>query len=95
MLYITERSTKQTDLRDNTVLTMVSLFVVAYPHEVEEYEQDDFASFLTKARQDGRLLLDVPEGSTEMVEVSRTRKGFLIKCSVTTQLPTTAPADDV
>lgn len=85
MLYITERSTKQTDLRTNTVLTMVSLFVVAYPHEVEKFEEDNFASFLAKAREDGRLLLGVPEGTMEMVEVSRTRKGFLIKCSTITE----------
>jgi hypothetical protein len=82
MLFITERSTKQRNLTDGSVLSMVSLFVVAYPHEVAKFEEDEFKSFLEEARKQGRMKLDVPEGMTETVEVSQTRKGFLIKASV-------------
>lgn len=87
MLYITERTTRQTDLRDNSVLLMVSLFVVAYPHEVEQARgDDDFKSFVEKARSEGRLILSkagLSQHSEELIEVSETRKGFLIKVSVT------------
>lgn len=83
MIYITERKTEQTDLRNGAVLHMVSLFVVAYPHEVAEFEKDDFKSFVEQAKKDGRLLLDNVDPSVEgAIEVSRTSKGFLIKRSV-------------
>lgn len=78
MLFITERSTTQSDLRNGQVLQMVSLFCVAYPHEAFAVEQDKQA-FVDKARQEGRLLLTNPTNQPETIEMSRTRKGFLIK----------------
>lgn len=89
MLFITERKTSQTDIRHGTLLTMVSLFVVAYDHEVEKFEEDNFVSFLADARSQGYLVLDGNLENYENVEVSRTRKGFLIKVWTLTN-PTTA-----
>lgn len=93
MLFITERKTTQTDHRFGTVLNMVSLFVVAYDHEVEKFQEDNFVSFLTDARSKGYLVLDGNLENYENVEVSRTRKGFLIKVWTLTNPLTTTEVD--
>jgi hypothetical protein len=59
---------------------MVSLFCVAYPHETVEVKSDP-AAFIAGVRAEGRLLLDNPAKVEETIELSETRKGFLIKVS--------------
>lgn len=86
MLFITERKTQQTDLIAHTVLSMVSLFVVASFDEVAKFQEDDFKSFLEDARNKGFMQLQHSKDLDELIEVSRTRKGFLIKASVTEKL---------
>ncbi len=83
MITITERKTEQTDLRTGFVLHMVSLFVVASQEEIEKLKEDDFKTFIAEQRAEGRLLLpEAVRDHQELVEVKYTRKGFLIKCSV-------------
>lgn len=95
MLFITERKTAQRDLITGSILHMVSLFVVADQHEIFDAEGDTYKRLIADANSRGLLILPKIENMEPTLEASRTRKGVLLKLSVTELFPSEAKTPDV